>query len=716
MGKENDRMIRRKVLICFVFSMILSFTLLVSFVPGIAASPDPEEPQHPTGLNWAYGLRVGDPENDTQEWSWNASVFLNNSDRWPPQNEWPAPYNETLYQNDIVFPPPLLRYGSTAEWDNETGEWIPNAPFDAARDLTGLWVTWNEERIVFRIYVRDLVNNDSLLIGAHYEIFLHYYQGWSREAQLYGRTWTPEAVPWLRSIGIKMENSTDRSDGTGGLRLSSWMKGPAWSTPDTSRTPAFPTGNMTVAIDFTDNYVEASAPWEDFIEKGVSFPTYMNITVMSFKQGEWWGDFLYREAFDPQAPGTSGHENDYFLAAGPDAADVMPGDQSEIDWTWSNITADMNGILYPEASVEGWYNVTFGPYAPMADFARVPFSPRPNQTVSFDASASGGAFAGDFSDPDPLTTFVDAPIVAYEWDFGDGNTYDHYTPYASHKYTAEGNYTVTLTVTANDVGTPKLSELGLDKHNISKTIEVSLKATPPAADFDYSPPSPYTGEAVTFNASASLPGWNGTAEVPIANYTWDFGDGSVTTVTENITTHTYSTAGTYTVNLTVTCQDDSVLTQKNITFHSTSQGITVRTAPDTDAPTITDVVQNPVSTEVDANETVTVTAINVTDNVEVDEVLLRYRTDSGAFTNITMSLVSGTNNYTGQILGKTAGTQVTYKVFANDTTGNPYETSDYSYTVKETLGPSNTWLWVGGGIGIAAIAIAAAYTVMRRKS
>jgi len=106
--------------------------------------------------------------------------------------------------------------------------------------------------------------------------------------------------------------------------------------------------------------------------------------------------------------------------------------------------------------------------------------------------------------------------------------------------------------------------------------------------------------------------------------------------------------------------------------------------PDTTAPTIAGVVQSPAADQVYPNEAVNVTAINVTDNVEVDVVLLRYSTDNVTFTDVTMSPVGGTKNYTGQIPGLAAGTYVTYKIFANDTSGNSYETPPglyYTYRV-----------------------------------
>ncbi|RLI18091.1 hypothetical protein DRO54_10585, partial [Candidatus Bathyarchaeota archaeon] len=59
------------------------------------------------------------------------------------------------------------------------------------------------------------------------------------------------------------------------------------------------------------------------------------------------------------------------------------------------------------------------------------------------------------------------------------------------------------------------------------------------------------GETVTFNASASQPGFDGTNICPIAWYYWDFGDGNILNTSDPIVTHIFSSEGIYYVNLTI---------------------------------------------------------------------------------------------------------------------------------------------------------------------
>jgi len=277
------------------------------------------------GANWAadYTQKFIDPTGDTQSWSTNATHVAT---------------------------------GNTSE----TG-----AQFDPARDLEEFWVTYDNETIYFRIYVNDLTNNDSLLKGAFYLIQISTTDGAGiREAQRLGDTFTSIAAAWERSIGVIMEPVKNNPPD-----LSAWMIDAAYNNIDddnaTKDPPRHPfVGNMTVSSDYTNNYLEISAPWEDFIdeatiaESAYPFQAYlMKMTVMSFKPGEWSvGDetlYDYRRAFEAQNPGTED-------ADGPDAADVMPGDQNEIDGT------DESSAEVPQNTVDGWLDVYVG-LASLAD-------------------------------------------------------------------------------------------------------------------------------------------------------------------------------------------------------------------------------------------------------------------------------------------------------------------------------------------------------------
>jgi PKD repeat protein len=68
----------------------------------------------------------------------------------------------------------------------------------------------------------------------------------------------------------------------------------------------------------------------------------------------------------------------------------------------------------------------------------------------------------------------------------------------------------------------------------------------PTASFTWSPPMPRATKTVTFDASGSTPN-AGT----IVSYTWDFGDGNITTTTSPSITHRYSVSERYNVTLTV---------------------------------------------------------------------------------------------------------------------------------------------------------------------
>ncbi|MEM3576948.1 MAG: PKD domain-containing protein [Candidatus Bathyarchaeia archaeon] len=175
---------------------------------------------------------------------------------------------------------------------------------------------------------------------------------------------------------------------------------------------------------------------------------------------------------------------------------------------------------------------------PIASFTFAPTYPEVNQIATFNASSS--------YDPDGY-------IVSYTWNFGDGNITSTSNPIITHIYTSFGDYVVKLTVTDNN---------GLTDDETA-TIHVSQH---PVAAFAFSPLDPLMHEIVTFDASASSPDGG-----VIISYTWNFGDGNVTTVSGPIITHAYETWGTYTVTLNVTDSEGK--------WDTESKQITVENAP-----------------------------------------------------------------------------------------------------------------------------------------
>jgi hypothetical protein len=108
----------------------------------------------------------------------------------------------------------------------------------------------------------------------------------------------------------------------------------------------------------------------------------------------------------------------------------------------------------------------------------------------------------------------------------------------------------------------------------------------PVASFTFSPSNPLIYDNVTFDASASYD-----PDGSIVSYKWDFGDGNITTVTNPIITHVYTTAAStvnYTVTLTVTDNEGSTgfttkivpVTNPSILYVSLPAGTYVGPDPD----------------------------------------------------------------------------------------------------------------------------------------
>jgi PKD repeat protein len=121
--------------------------------------------------------------------------------------------------------------------------------------------------------------------------------------------------------------------------------------------------------------------------------------------------------------------------------------------------------------------------------------------------------------------------ISYVWDFGDGSS--GFGSSVNHTYESNGSFTVTVRAT--------------DAINQTSTDTTSVRVIPPAptASFTYS--ESYSGY-VYFDASASM----ADPSTSIANYSWDFGDGTTDSTSSPQEYHQYYNTGTYQVSLVVT--------------------------------------------------------------------------------------------------------------------------------------------------------------------
>jgi len=185
---------------------------------------------------------------------------------------------------------------------------------------------------------------------------------------------------------------------------------------------------------------------------------------------------------------------------------------------------ETNGISFNAG--EGFTVTVLGNASPpVAAFLYSPLSPTVNDSITFDASSS--------SSPDGK------PIVNYAWSFGDNTTAGSATNARMlHAYSKPGFYDVNLTVMDN------ASSYG----SFIKQIQVGI---PPVASFTVSPANPWPSANVLFDASESNASDSGAA---IVSYVWVFDDifpANTTTTTTAKITHTFHSAGDFTVTLTV---------------------------------------------------------------------------------------------------------------------------------------------------------------------
>ncbi|MBD3188745.1 PKD domain-containing protein, partial [Candidatus Bathyarchaeota archaeon] len=130
-------------------------------------------------------------------------------------------------------------------------------------------------------------------------------------------------------------------------------------------------------------------------------------------------------------------------------------------------------------------------------------------------------------------------IASIDWDFGDGNVTTGGTS-ISHVYESNGSYNVYINA----------SDIDGDWTDKYKPACITVQNLAPVADFSVD------HESITEESSVLFT-YNGTIANGIMSYTWDFGDGNVTTGSSTIS-HYYDDEGLYSVNVTVVDVDGDV--------------------------------------------------------------------------------------------------------------------------------------------------------------
>ena len=266
------------------------------------------------------------------------------------------------------------------------------------------------------------------------------------------------------------------------------------------------------------------------------------------------------------------------------------------------------------------------PVPPVASFTGIPISGNKPLTVQF---------------TDTSTNFP----TSWSWTFGDGGTSTAQSP--SYTYANNGTYTVTLIAT-NALGSNTLTK--------PSYITVTSPA-PPVASFTGTPTSGTRPLTVQFtDASSNSP----------TSWSWTFGDGNTSNV-QNPPPHTYVSAGTYNVTLTVTnALGSNTLPRTNY--------ITV-TNP---APTVTEITPNNGT----RGNSVPITNLVGTNFVTGATILFSTDTSTGNAIYLTNVSVVSSTKITGTLVIPNGQQRTTYYVRVTNTDGQTGISSSQIFTVN----------------------------------
>ena len=277
--------------------------------------------------------------------------------------------------------------------------------------------------------------------------------------------------------------------------------------------------------------------------------------------------------------------------------------------------------------------------APVANFTAAPTSGDAPLTVQFTDASTG-------------------TISSYAWDFNNDGTVDSIEQSPSYIYSANGTYTVNLTVTGPG---------GSDSE--VKTGYITVNEPPvgaPVANFTAAPTS----------GNAPLPvQFTDTSTGTVSSYAWDFNNDGVVDSTVQSPSFIYSANGTYTVNLTATGPGGSDSEVKT--------GYIVVSTPSNTVLTITKTANPTTYTTVGQQITYTYTVTN-SGNASISGIKVTDNKTKVTLESTTLApgaSVTGTGTYTIKQDAITAGS-VTNSAYA---TGKNGKTTVTSNTVTATV-------------------------------
>jgi gliding motility-associated-like protein len=192
------------------------------------------------------------------------------------------------------------------------------------------------------------------------------------------------------------------------------------------------------------------------------------------------------------------------------------------DGTFSGQINPVKTFLLP-----GTYNVTLvNQYANCTDSITKTITVNNKPLVDFtvnDSTSCQVPFAVQFTD-------LTVGAVSWLWNFGDGNTSTQQNP--SHTYNAFGNYNVSLVITT----------AGGCSNTLVKSLYIKIQPVSISLNVPNGGCIPYT-----YTPQATIQTLD-----PIVSYQWDLGEPGAVFNVQNPPPYTYTTAGSFTISLTVT--------------------------------------------------------------------------------------------------------------------------------------------------------------------